>query len=85
MSRFFKYKEKAFIFIGLAIMGIACPWWPSSASFLSHVFLNQLIDIRFYFFLGNAIAPVFTYCWIIGMNILLFDGKNKIILHDYNG
>lgn len=83
MSRYFKYKEKAFIFIGLSIGAIACPWWPSAVSFLSHVLFNQLISVQLYFFLGNAFAPIFTYIWLIGMNILLFDGKNKKFLAVY--
>lgn len=83
MSRYLKYKEKAFLFIGLSILGIACPWWPSSVSFLSISLFSQPIPDQLYFFLGIAFAPIMTYSWIIGINILLYNGKNKLLLIIY--
>ncbi|MFX1275281.1 MAG: hypothetical protein ACFFBP_18695 [Promethearchaeota archaeon] len=81
--RYFKYKDKTFIFVGLTLLGAGCPWWPSSVSFLSNVILNQPLPDQIYFFLGNAFAPILTYAWIIALNILLFEGKNKILLVVY--
>ncbi|MFX1275283.1 MAG: hypothetical protein ACFFBP_18685 [Promethearchaeota archaeon] len=83
ISRYFKYKEKSFIFIGLSVAGISCPWWPSSVSFLSHALFEYKIPDQVFFFIGNAFIPLFLFSWIIGMNILLFDGKNKIFVISY--
>ena len=83
LSRYFRYKQSEFIFIGLSIAGIACPWWPSSVSFLWILLFQRPISTPAYFIIGNAFAPVFTYCWIIAMNKLLFDGKNKVFLYGY--
>ena len=81
--RYFKYKDKTFIFVGLTLLGAGCPWWPSSISFLTNVFFDLPLPDQIYFFLGNAFAPILTYAWIIALNILLFEGKNKILLIVY--
>ena len=83
LLRYFKYKEKTFIYAGVSSLGIACPWWPSSISFLSHVIFSYLIPDQLYFFLGNAFAPLMTFFWILAMNILLFEGKNKKFVFAY--
>ena len=80
MLRYFKYKEKAFIFVGLSLFGVACPWWSSAISFLTNVFFNQPLPTLIYFFLGNAFAPILTFSWIIAVNILIFEGRNKIFV-----
>ena len=83
MLRYLKYKEKSFIFVGLAIGGIACPWWPSTISFLALSIANFAIPDQLYLILGIAAAPIMTYSWIIGLNILLYEGKNKLLLIVY--
>jgi len=83
MSRYLKYKEKSFIFVGLAIGGIACPWWPSAVSFLALSIFHFAIPDQLYLFLGITFAPIITFSWIIGLNILLYDGKNKLLLIIY--
>jgi len=83
MTRYFKYKEKAFLFVGLSILGIACPWWPSTISFLTLSIFTQPIPDQLYLVLGIAFAPIMTYSWIIGLNILLYEGKNKLLLAIY--
>ena len=80
MLRYFKYKEKAFIYVGISLFGVGCPWWPSAISFLTNVVFNQPLPVQVYFFLGNAFAPILTFAWIIAVNVLLFDGKNRIFL-----
>ena len=83
ISRYSKYKDKAFIYIGLAAAGISCPWWPSSVSFISILLTQHPISEQWYYFIGNAFAPFFTYSWVVAMNLLLFDGKNKKLLIIY--
>ena len=83
MLRYLKYKEKSFIIVGLAIGGIACPWWPSTISFLALSIADFAISDQVYLILGIAAAPIMTYSWIIGLNILLYEGKNKPLLIIY--
>lgn len=83
ISKYFKHKDKTLLLVGLAIIGISCPWWPSTISYLMILIFKEALPPQPYFLIGNAFVPVFTYCWILAINILLFGGKNKRFLTIY--
>ncbi|MBN1801058.1 MAG: hypothetical protein JW891_06085 [Candidatus Lokiarchaeota archaeon] len=80
ISKYFKYKEKAFLYIGIATVGISSPWWPSTLSFFSILFTQERLAQEVYFIVGVSFIPVFAFFWILGLNILVFNGKNKILI-----
>jgi hypothetical protein len=80
LSKYFKYKEKVFIFVGLTWLGLITPWLPSSVGFLYYLMFQQpLLDI-IYILLGLFIIPIIIVIWIYGFTKFLVDRYNGILL-----
>ncbi|MFX1398175.1 MAG: hypothetical protein ACFFAS_14165 [Promethearchaeota archaeon] len=82
-SKYLKYKENVFLYVGLSTIGLSSPWWPATASFVSILLTQQKLTEIPYFILGISLAPIFAMLWLAGVNIL-FEKKEKLILIFYS-
>lgn len=78
-SRYFKTKNKEFLFIGISTFGIYQPWWPNAVGFLLYLFTGRLLDPVVSLFIANFFIPIFITLWMLAMNEMLFEGKRIII------
>ncbi len=80
LSRYFKYKEKVYFFVGATWIFISEPWWPSSLSFL--IALNNGIGLpqQIYFLIGNVFIPLAIVFWLMAFTEFLYTEKRKLIL-----
>ena len=89
-SKYSRYKDKTFLFIGIAAFGLATTHWPSSFSFLTNVLFDQPLPAEIFLFISSAFISIFIISWIFGISNLLFDEKNMkfliffVILHIIN-
>jgi len=77
--RYFKTKEKEFLYVGIAIAGIYQPWWPTAVAFLSIIITGNELAPAIYFFIAIFFIPIFITLWMLAMNQLLFKGKRKFL------
>ncbi len=75
-----KNKNRTVILIGIAWIGIAEPWWPSSVSFIVAIFNQIGISENLYLFLNCAFLPIFLLIWIVALEDPLMFYRFKMIL-----
>ena len=78
-SKYFKYKRKEFMFIGLAIAGAYQPWWPTAVGFFSILFFNRPITPTEYFIITTVCIPFFIVLWMIAMSDMLNLSNKKVL------
>ncbi len=82
-AKYIQMKQKVFLGVGFAWVGIVSPWWPSSLSFLIALTNNGrgLVDNpEIYFIVGNVLIPLFVLLWISAYTELLAKKHQKIII-----
>jgi hypothetical protein len=70
-------KEKRFLLIGSAWIGISEPWWPSTVGFLLAVIFKIQIGEVLYFYLNFGLIDLFLLGWLIALN-------NALMIDNYH-
>jgi len=78
--KYFEFKTRDYIFVGIAWMGISNPWLPDAISFLMIIFIQSNLTPEASFVIGYAILPFFILCWLIAFTDLLYQSSQKIML-----
>ncbi|MFX1574902.1 MAG: hypothetical protein ACFFB0_19365 [Promethearchaeota archaeon] len=80
LSKYFRYRERTYLYIGSTWMFLSSSWWPSCISFL--VALNNGVGItaELYFLIGNIFVPLAIVLWLLGFTEFLYSEKRKQIL-----
>ena len=79
-SKYFKYKDKVYFFVGATWIFISEPWWPSSLSFLIALNNGVGLPMQLYFLIGNALIPLAIALWLLAFTEFLYTEKRKLIL-----
>ncbi|MCK4380468.1 MAG: hypothetical protein KAW51_04960, partial [Candidatus Lokiarchaeota archaeon] len=80
LSRYFKYKERIYFFVGMTWILLSCPWWSSSLSFLVALSNGVGITPEVYFTIGNILVPFALIFWLLTFTEFLYTKKRKLIL-----
>lgn len=78
LSKYFEYKSRLYILVGIAWIGIATPWFPDSISFVMNLFFNESLAIDLYFIIGNVTMPVALLVWLIAYTDMINKKKQKL-------
>ncbi len=78
--KYFKYKEKIYLYVGTTWILISCPWWPSSLSFLIALTNGSGLSSPIYFLLGNFVIPLAIIFWFLAFTEFLYTEKRKLFL-----
>ena len=78
--KYFKYKQRALAFVGLAWIFIACPWYPGAISFIMFLLTEQYLGPEIYMIIGNIFIPIALIMWIAGFTELLYEKKQKLLV-----
>jgi len=84
VSKYFKFKNKAYLYWGLAYIGFYSPWWPSGISFLLVITTGQPLSELMYLIIGNVIIPILIILWILGLTEMIYQDKRKILIIIYS-
>jgi hypothetical protein len=80
ISKYFKYRERLLILVGLTWIGLVSPWYPSSISFITYLLTGQGLSLEWYLFIGNFLAPFIIMIWIYAFTDLLYPKRKKITM-----
>ena len=81
MSRYFKYKSRQFILVGISWMAVVSPYWPDAISYLLIITTGNELDTVLYIFIANAFIPLICITWgIVFTDFLYSNKKNKKIM-----
>lgn len=79
-SKYFKYKQRTFLLVGITWIGLVSLWYSHVISVLLILTTGNGISDRLYMFLGNALLPFTWFIWIIAFTDLVCKDKQKIFL-----
>ncbi|TFF97883.1 MAG: hypothetical protein EU541_07600 [Promethearchaeota archaeon] len=79
ISKYFKFKDKNFIYIGIIWIGIYHPWWSSTCSFLLALTTPYFLSLELYFLFALSLTPIFLTIWFIAFTDMVLQ-KYKIVL-----
>ena len=78
--KYFEYKQRDLLLVGLVWIFLTCPWYPASISFILYLFTgNSLTNIP-YFIIGNIFIPIAVMFWMITLKDFIFKERKKLIM-----
>jgi hypothetical protein len=80
LTRYMKYKEKIYFYVGATWLFISSPWWPSCVSFVVAISNGIGIAPQVYFLIGNVLTPFAIVLWLLAFTEFLYTEKRKLIL-----
>ena len=87
ISKYFKLVMREFLFIGLALIGMAGPWFPEALGFLTIVLTGGGMSDQFYintviiiYLIFTAYLPIAIMSWLTAITKLLNVKSRKLIL-----
>jgi len=80
LSKYFQYKSRLYILVGLSWIGIATPWFPDSISFIMNIIFQESLAIDWYFIIGNVTMPIALLVWLIAYTDMINKKNQKIIV-----
>jgi len=82
VSRYFKYKRRTILLVGLTWMGLVSTWYSSSIAVLLILTTGNGISDELYMFLSNGLIPITSVLWMIAFTDLFLENKEnqKLIL-----
>lgn len=80
LFKYFKYKRRELILVGISWIGIASPWIPDSINFIMILGFSSILTEEAYLIIGNVFMPFFIICWLIVITDFLYKVRQKLIL-----
>ncbi len=80
ISKYFKYKNRLLILVGISWIGVGNPWMPDSISFLMNIFIEESLPIEWYFIIGNCFIPVALLTWLIAYTDMIRKKAQKKVI-----
>lgn len=80
ISKYFKVKDKNFLFIGLIWIGIYHPWWSSSLSFLLVLFGGESLSLGLYFLFALSLTPFFLVLWMLAFTDMVLQKYRNLTI-----
>lgn len=80
MSKYFKYKQRNFLLVGLTWIILSEVWWSSSFSFIAALITGSGLTDQLYFLIGNLFVPMGIMAWMVAFTDMKFKSKQKLIL-----
>jgi hypothetical protein len=79
-SKYFTFKRKELLGIGLSLILLTAPWYGGGISFLMIIFFDSILDDSMYFFINYGLIAFALLGWMWGISILLFEKSVKKIM-----
>ena len=80
ISKYFKYKNRLLILVGISWIGVGNPWMPDSISFLMNIFIEESLPVEWYFIIGNCFIPVALLTWLIAYTDMIRKKAQKKVI-----
>ena len=81
LIKYFEYKTRLYILVGVSWIGISFPWIPDSISFLMNITIQSSLDVGWYFIIGNTFLPVALLTWLTAYtDMIKKDAQKKILI-----
>jgi hypothetical protein len=79
VSKYFKYKDRVFLLVGIVAILITEPWWPSSIGFLV-ILAGGELTTELFVILANIFIPLSVFLWLTAFTDLKYKREQKRVL-----
>jgi hypothetical protein len=83
ISKYFKYKKRNLLLVGITWMGMTTPWLSGTISFPLMIFFNTTLSVEVRFIIGIAFIPIVLIIWLYVFTDLVYQEKRKLIVMIY--
>jgi hypothetical protein len=80
LLKYYKFKSRLYILVGISWIGVANPWFPDSISFIMNIIFEESLDIFWYFIIGNAFIPIALLAWLTAYTDMINKKKQKLVI-----
>jgi hypothetical protein len=80
ISKYFEYKRRTYLLIGLTWIGMSAPWTPSSISLLTYFLFGTVLPIEILLFIAIFFLPIVQIFWIMVVCVFKEIKKRKLIV-----
>jgi len=80
LTKYFDQKNRLYILVGISWIGVANPWIPDSISFLMNIFVQQSLQVEWYFIIGNCFLPIALLTWFTAYTDMIKKKVQKKVL-----
>jgi len=78
-AKYFKYKQRQLLLVGLTWIFLVCPWYPASISFIMVLITGESLTEIPYFIIGNVFIPIAVILWIIALTDFIYTTKQRLL------
>ncbi|MFX1408703.1 MAG: hypothetical protein ACFFBW_17270 [Promethearchaeota archaeon] len=78
--KYFKYKQRQLLLVGLVWIFLVCPWYPASISFIMVLIIGESLSAIPYFIIGNVFIPIAVILWMIALTDFIYKTKQKLLV-----
>ena len=79
-SKYFKYKERVFLMVGFAWIGMVEPWMGSVSNFFYTLITGKMFNVQVYLLIGMTFIPISLIFWFVAITDLMYKKRQKLIL-----
>lgn len=79
-SKYFKFKRREFILVGLTWIILMEIYWSSAFSFVAALFTGKGFAPELYFTIGNLFIPIGLLMWLTAFTDFMYKKQQKVIL-----
>ncbi len=79
-SKYFKYKNRVFLLVGVAWIGLVEPWMASVSNFFYTIFTGDMFNVQVFLLISMTFIPISLFLWFLAITDLMYKEKQKIIL-----
>ncbi len=80
LVKYFEYKNRLLILVGISWLGISFPWIPDSVSFLMNLIVQYSLPVEWYFIIGNVFLPIALLTWLIAFTDMIRKKAQKKVI-----
>jgi hypothetical protein len=79
-SKYAKFKDRVFLMVGFAWIGMVEPWMASVSNFFYFIITGRMFDVRIYLLIGLTFIPLSLTFWFVAITDLMYKKRQKLIL-----
>jgi len=80
ISKYFEFKNRLLILVGISWIGVGNPWMPDSISFLMNLFIGESLPVEWYFIIGNCFIPIALITWLLAYTDMIRKKAQKKVI-----
>ncbi|TFG14384.1 MAG: hypothetical protein EU535_03415 [Promethearchaeota archaeon] len=79
-SKYSKYKDRVFLMVGFAWIGMVEPWMASVSNFFYTLITGSMFNVQIYLLIGMSFIPISIIFWFVAITDLMYKKRQKLIL-----